>query len=103
MEKIKDFNHFYEFYLTQHSHPICRLLHVVGTLIGCTWFFVTLLFGKPYLTPLFLVWGYGISWIGHFFLEKNKPAAFKQPIFSFMGDFKMCFEVISLQRGLKDK
>ena len=33
--------------------------------------------------------GYGMSWIGHFVFEKNKPASFKQPIYSFMGDWVM--------------
>jgi hypothetical protein len=36
--------------------------------------------------PLF---GYGFAWVGHFIFEKNRPATFKQPIYSLMGDFMM--------------
>jgi hypothetical protein len=46
---------------------------------------------------IFLV-GYGFAWVGHFFFEKNKPAAFKYPIYSFMGDLRMLFETLTGKR-----
>lgn len=36
-----------------------------------------------------LVIGYGPAWVGHFFVEGNKPASFKYPLWSFMADLKM--------------
>jgi hypothetical protein len=30
-----------------------------------------------------------LAWIGHFGFEKNKPASFKQPFYSFLGDWVM--------------
>jgi hypothetical protein len=36
-----------------------------------------------------LLCGYGCAWIGHFGFEKNKPASFKRPLYSFMGDWVM--------------
>jgi hypothetical protein len=33
--------------------------------------------------------GYGFSWIGHFFAEKNQPASFRYPLYSFLADWKM--------------
>ncbi|MDH4290508.1 MAG: DUF962 domain-containing protein, partial [Aquincola sp.] len=31
----------------------------------------------------------GFAWVGHFVFEKNKPASFKRPLYSFMGDWVM--------------
>lgn len=42
--------------------------------------------------------GYGFAWVGHFFFEKNKPATFKYPLFSFMGDMRMFKEIITGQK-----
>ena len=30
-----------------------------------------------------------VAWIGHFFIEHNRPATFKYPLRSFMGDYHM--------------
>ena len=42
-----------------------------------------------------LISGYGGAWIGHFVFEKNKPASFKQPIYSFRGDWVMYSEILT--------
>ena len=42
-----------------------------------------------------LVCGYGFAWIGHFVFEKNQPASFKQPLYSFMGDWKMFWQIVT--------
>jgi hypothetical protein len=39
--------------------------------------------------------GYGFAWVGHFFFEHNKPATFIYPTYSFMGDFKMFYAILS--------
>jgi hypothetical protein len=39
--------------------------------------------------PLGLLLGYGFAWVGHFFIERNKPASFHYPLWSFRGDWKM--------------
>jgi hypothetical protein len=33
--------------------------------------------------------GYFFAWVGHFFVEQNRPATFTYAVFSFMGDFRM--------------
>ena len=47
-----------------------------------------------------LIPGYGGAWIGHFFIEKNKPATFEYPLWSFIGDYKM---VAMMLAGRMDK
>lgn len=41
---------------------------------------------------------YGFAWVGHYFFEHNKPATFIYPIYSLFGDFKLWYEIFSLQR-----
>jgi len=40
-----------------------------------------------------LLCGYGFAWIGHFFFEKNRPATFKYPLYSFIGDWVMYADI----------
>jgi hypothetical protein len=83
------FAEFYPFYLGEHSNRTCRRLHfLVGTLalVCLVMLFAT---GKPQYVLYGLLCGYGCAWIGHFGFERNKPASFKRPLYSFMGDWVM--------------
>lgn len=92
-QKYTTFKEFYPFYLSEHSNKVCRLLHFIGTTL------VLIIFAYAMATENYkLLWflpvaGYGFAWIGHFGFEKNKPASFKQPIFSFMGDWVMYAQI----------
>lgn len=44
---------------------------------------------SPILFPAGVVFAYGCAWAGHFLIEKNRPATFKNPLWSLMGDWKM--------------
>lgn len=92
--KIKTYKEFYQFYLTQHSNKSCRIMHFVGTTLV-----LFIMFLAVYLNDFFLwffvpIVGYGFAWVGHFYFEKNKPAAFKYPFWSLISDFKMFFEIL---------
>jgi hypothetical protein len=41
-----------------------------------------------------LIVGYAFAWVGHFFFEKNKPATFRHPFYSFIGDWRMWWETL---------
>ena len=87
--QFKSFAEFWPYYLGEHSQSATRVLHYVGTLTAIASVILTVAIGKWWLFPLAFVPGYALAWIGHFFIEKNRPATFKHPLWSFMGDWKM--------------
>jgi hypothetical protein len=94
MERYTNFKNFYPYYLSEHSNKTTKLLHFIGTTIAIylyVRFFMT--FNVIFLLYSLLV-GYGFAWIAHFFVEKNKPATFKYPFWSFIGDHKMYLEIL---------
>jgi hypothetical protein len=88
-ERYKSFAEFWPFYVAEHSRPGTRLLHLIGTTAGITLIIYFVATGRWWLFPLGLIPGYGCAWLAHFLIEKNKPATFKYPLWSFMGDYKM--------------
>lgn len=89
------FREFYPFYLEQHANPVCRRLHVIGTGLSLGLLAAGTLGGQLWLLPLVPVCGYGFAWVGHFFFEHNRPATFKNPVYSLMGDFVMLKDVLT--------
>lgn len=83
------FAEFYPFYLQEHTHPTCRRLHFIGSTLVLLLASFALFSGKWMLLLWLPVLGYGFAWVGHFVFEKNRPATFKYPWFSFMGDWVM--------------
>ena len=96
-ERFGSFREFYPFYLSEHANRSSRRLHVIGTglvlglVVGA--FLVDWRLGV--LAP---VAGYGFAWIGHFAFERNRPATFRYPLWSLMGDFKLFFETVAGRR-----
>jgi hypothetical protein len=80
---------FYPYYLSEHSNRTCRRLHFAGTSLGLG--FVLLAFTTTNFWWLLagLACGYAFAWVGHFFFEKNRPATFTYPFYSFLGDWVM--------------
>ena len=96
--RYRSFEQFYPFYLREHINPISRRLHVVGTGLVIVALVAGLLVDARFFIAAPLL-GYGMAWIGHFVFEKNRPATFKYPLFSLMGDFRLFFETVSGKRG----
>jgi hypothetical protein len=87
--KFESFEEFWPFYLKEHSDPVNRALHYAGTSMAIGTVVVAGVTLNPWWLLATPVVGYGPAWIGHFFIEKNKPASFKHPVWSFRGDIKM--------------
>lgn len=82
-ERIKSYEEFWPYYVSQHVDPTCRNLHFIGTTI------VMAMAPNPLLWPAIPVAGYGFAWVGHFVFEKNRPATFTYPLWSLRADFRM--------------
>jgi hypothetical protein len=94
-KKITNYTEFWDFYVGEHQNPLNRLLHFTGTTLGMVllvWFLAS---GKYLFIPLCFVVGYGFAWVGHFAIEKNKPATFQYPFWSFISDYKMAFYMLT--------
>lgn len=98
--RYASFREFYPFYLSQHSHRICRRLHFVGSLLVIFVVLVALAKADARWLLLAPVVGYGFAWIGHFFFEKNRPATFKHPLYSLAGDWIMFRDILRGRVGL---
>jgi hypothetical protein len=86
---FRTFEEFWPFYLSEHSNRLNRRLHFIGTL-GVLLIVIAAVIN---LRWSYLIWapliGYSFAWIGHFIVEKNRPATFKFPLWSLRGDFRM--------------
>ena len=88
-ERIRTYAEFWPFYLREHSRASTRWLHFVGTSLGLASAVSAAVLGRPLLVLGFPVIAYGMAWIGHFGIEKNRPATFKYPLWSLISDFRM--------------
>lgn len=93
-KEYQDFQAFYAFYLSEHSNKINRLLHFIGSCLCVLILLDAIFFGRLWEIILLPIVGYGFAWVGHFFFEKNTPATFKYPLYSFFGDWKMFYDVL---------
>jgi hypothetical protein len=98
MSRFASFREFYPFYLSEHANRTSRRLHFIGSCGVLVLAAVAIARGDPWWLLAALVCGYGFAWVGHFFFEKNRPATFRYPLWSLMGDWRMFFETISGKR-----
>ena len=91
---FKSFADFYPFYLGEHSNIMCRKLHFLGTSGVIALLLLFFFTGNLWLLAMIPLSGYVFAWVGHFGFEKNKPASFKHPLYSLMGDFRMFWDIL---------
>lgn len=94
-QRFRTFGDFYPFYLSEHANRTSRRLHFTGTSIAVVLLAAALLLQAWSLVLLALVQGYAFAWVGHFFFEHNRPATFKYPGYSFMGDWRLWWQMLT--------
>jgi hypothetical protein len=89
------FKEYYQHYLTLHQHPMNRYLHFIGQLTTITYIVSVIaigwwwgIIGAPFVV-------YPFAWAGHFFYEKNKPAAFSNPLWAKACDWIMFKDILT--------
>jgi len=89
------FAEFYPYYLDEHRNRTCRRLHFVGTTLAGVILLTSAFTGWAWGVLVALLCGYAFAWVGHFFFEKNRPATFRHPFYSFMGDWVMWKDMLT--------
>ena len=93
-QEFKSFTDFYPYYLSEHQNIICKRLHFIGSLLILLIAAYALVTQQWVLLWLLPVFGYGFAWVGHFFFEHNRPATFKHPLYSLLGDWVMFKDIL---------
>lgn len=83
------YGEFFDYYLREHREPGTRYVHFFGTLLGTALLLAAIVTGSWWLVPIGVMVGYGHAWVSHLLIERNKPAAFKYPVWSYVSDYRM--------------
>lgn len=94
MKRFRSFREFYPFYLGEHRHRTNRRLHFIGGLGVIALLLVAAITGSGWWLWAALACGYGFAWAGHFFVEKNRPATFRHPLYSLAADWVMFKDIL---------
>jgi hypothetical protein len=89
------FRDFYPYYLSEHRNRTCRQLHFAGSTLVLGIIVAAAFTRNAWLLLLVPLAGYGFAWVGHFVFEKNRPATFKHPWYSLMGDWVMYWQLLT--------
>ncbi len=95
--RFQSFEEFWPFYVKEHSKKSTRVLHFVGTTAAMACLAGGLLTKRRWLLAVAPFAGYGPAWISHFFIEGNKPASFKYPLYSLRADLVMWSKMVRFQ------
>ena len=95
--RFASFREFYPFYLSEHANRTSRRLHFIGSGGVLVLVVIAIVAMDARWLLAALACGYGFAWVGHFRFEKNRPATFRHPLYSFLGDWVM-FRDILLRR-----
>lgn len=92
-----ELSEYYKNYLKLHKNKYCRRLHFTGQLLTILFVVMSILHEQWYMLLVAPFVIYPFAWTGHFFFERNKPAAWRDPIKAKICDWVM-FKDILLRR-----
>lgn len=95
--QFQTFEEFWPFYVKEHQKKSTRILHFIGTTGAMACVAGGLLTKRRWLLAVAPVVGYGPAWVSHFFVEHNKPASFKHPLWSLRADLVMWSKMVRFQ------
>ncbi|MFJ3055606.1 Mpo1-like protein [Herbaspirillum sp. NPDC087042] len=95
--RYASFSDFYPAYLSEHSHRANRQLHFLGSTLALLSLLLLLVTHQWWWIAVAVFCGYGFAWVGHFMVERNQPATFRHPLYSFMGDWVMYWQMLTGQ------
>lgn len=93
-ERFASFHEFYPFYLSEHRNRTCRRLHFIGSTLVLCCVAAAIVSRNAWWLAAVPFAGYGFAWVGHFAFEHNRPATFRYPLWSLMGDWVMYRDIL---------
>ena len=94
-QRFATFRDFYPFYLSEHRNATCRKLHFAGSSLVLGIVLLAIVTRNAWWLLAAPLAGYGFAWIGHFAFEKNRPATFRHPLYSLIGDWVMYAQLLT--------
>jgi len=94
-ERYETLGEFWPFYLHEHRNSVNRWLHYIGSTCGIAVVVSSILTKNYPFILLAFVCGYAFAWVGHFIIEKNRPATFTYPVKSFISDWRLWFTILT--------
>src|SRR3989338_10690974 len=89
--RFRSYQEFWPSYLKEHSKSETKKFHAIGLIAGILFAVYCFIDRRPFWYPFAFIIGYAFSWYSHFFIEGNKPASFRHPIWSFISEFRMAY------------
>ncbi len=93
------FAEFWPAYVRAHSRLATQVVHCAGTILGWMLLGGALATRRWWLIAVALLVAYGLAWLSHFVIERNTPATFEHPLWSWWADQRMMFLTLIGQMG----
>jgi hypothetical protein len=98
--EIRTFIQFYELYVLEHQSRAFRIVHLIGMSIQTGCIILWVVNGSPWILLTALATGIGASWAGRLLYGSRTSRAFAHPVYAFLGDWRLFWELLSFQRRL---